>query len=150
MVLGRVHVESLALELQGVFLGAAAPQADQGVQVVGLVVLHDDVGHILGLAADAHLVGFVAAGAEDGAADGEDARQGFTLHAHGAVFHQAAEAVAKTDHVHAEIALGGLADPADGCIEARTVAARGENADVFGHGRLRKNQTVQYGGRTLP
>jgi len=133
MVLGRVDVEALFLEVKGVFLRAAAAQADQGVQLVFFVIGQDRFGSVNFLAAHHHAAGFVAAGAENGAADGEDAGKGALVQGHGAVFHQAAESVAKPDDLHVEGALGGLADAANGSVEAGAIAAGGENADVFGH-----------------
>ena len=55
--------------------GAAAAEADQAVEMVPAVGLDDHVGHVHGLAADRHAVRLVARGAEDRAADGQDAGQ---------------------------------------------------------------------------
>ena len=60
-------------EPQRVFLRAAAAEADQRVETVFLVIFDDDVGHVARAAVNQHAVRLVAAGAEDGAADGEDA-----------------------------------------------------------------------------
>ena len=117
----------------GVFLGAAAAEADQGVEVMALIVVDDHLGHVQHLAADRHLVRLVAAGAEDGAAQGEDARQHFALEQNGAVLHQAAKAVAEADDLHVVGVEGALADGADGRIEAGAVAARGQHTDTFPH-----------------
>ena len=51
----------------------------------------------------------------------------------GAVLHQAAKTVAEADHLHAENALGGLADAANGGVEAGAIAAGSEDADGFCH-----------------
>ncbi len=64
---------------------------------------------------------------------GEDAGQGAAFEAHGAVLHQAAEAVAKADDLHVVLIQRGLADAADGGVETGAVAAGGEDADVFAH-----------------
>ena len=76
IVLGRVMTLRPVLhQVKGVLLRAAAAEADQHVEVMLVVVLDDDVGHVHGLAADRHAVRLVAAGAEDRAADRQDAGQ---------------------------------------------------------------------------
>ena len=113
---------------------AAAAEANQGVKMMFLVVGDDGLGGVDFLAAHQHAARLVAAGAEDGAADGENAGKMVQAERSGAVLHQPAKAVAEADERHAENALGGLAHAADGGVEARAIAAGGEDADVFGGG----------------
>jgi hypothetical protein len=77
---------------------------------------------------------FVAAGAEDRAANGEDSGQRVSIEPQPPVRDQAAETVAKTDDLHAVKAEGGFADAADGGIQTGAVAAGGQDADAFGFG----------------
>ena len=76
----------------------------------------------------------VAAGAEDGSADGQDSRERIAVESESVVFDQAAEAIAKADDLHAVIAQAGLADAADGSVKAGAVATGGEDADAAGLG----------------
>ena len=76
----------------------------------------------------------VAAGAEDGAADGEDAGERGLVELEPPVFDEAAEAVAEADDLHAVKAERGFADAADGGVQAGAVAAGGQDADAFGFG----------------
>ncbi|WP_419632014.1 hypothetical protein [Thiolapillus sp.] len=45
-----------------VFLRTAA-DADERIEMIGMVVVHDDIGHVLHLATEEHAVRFVPAGA---------------------------------------------------------------------------------------
>ena len=127
------HVHPGLGQTVGVFLGAAAADADQGFQVVAMVVVEHHFGHVLDLGAHRHFMGFVAAGAEDGAAQGEDAGKNLALQVHGAVFHQTAEAVAKADGLHVVGVQGAFADGPDGRVQAGAVAARRQHANAFSH-----------------
>ncbi len=129
-------VEAFLLQLQRVLLCAATAETHQCIQVVGVVVFDDDVGHVLNLAAHLHLVRLVAAGAEDGATDREDAGQGSAFQPHGAVFHQPAETVPEADHLHAVLFHGRPGDAPDRGVESGAVAACREDADVFAHALL--------------
>jgi len=102
-------------------VGAAAADANEGVEAVAAEVGGDDIGHVGGLAIDAQAVGFVTTGAEDGAADGEDAGQGRLVEFAGLVVDQPAEAVFETDHLDPAVQRG-LADRTDGGVEAGAVA----------------------------
>ena len=51
----------------------------------------------------------------------------------GAVLHEPAEAVAEADDLHAVGVDGRLGHAADGRVEPRAVAARGQDADRLGH-----------------
>ena len=74
MVLGNVMMFSPFLhQAVGVLLRAPAADADQDVEMVPVVVLDDRVGHVQYLAAHQHPVRLVAAGAEDRAAQRQDA-----------------------------------------------------------------------------
>ena len=127
-------VEACLLQAQRILHGSATAQADQAIEMIGVVVGDDGLGHVQHLAVHRHLVRLVAAGAEDGSALGEDAGQRFAFQRHGAVFHQAAKTVAKTDDVHAVMRHTGFADAAYGRVETRRVAAGGENANGLSHG----------------
>ena len=118
--------------MQGVFLGAAAAQADECVESELLVVIDDDVGHVARASVDEHPVRLVAAGAEDGAAHGEDSCELGFVELELVVLDDAAKAVAEADNLHAIVAEGGFAHTTDGGVESRAVAARRENADAFG------------------
>jgi hypothetical protein len=101
--------------------------------MIGVIVLDNGIGHVVDLAADAHLVRLVAAGTQNRAAYGQDAGQGAAVQALDAVLRQAPETFAKTDHLHAEMADRGLAHAADGGVQTRAVAARCQDADLFCH-----------------
>ena len=126
-------VETFLLQLQCILLRTTAAETNKRIQVVGLVVLDDDIGHVLDLAAHLHLVRLVAAGAENGAADREDAGQGTAFQSHGAVLHQSAETVPEADYLHAVLFHGSPGDAPDRGVETGTVAACREDADVFAH-----------------
>jgi len=64
-------------------------------------------------------------------ADGENAGEIGFVEPHKAVLGEAEKAVAEADHLPAVFADGGLADGADGGVEAGAVAARGQDADAF-------------------
>jgi hypothetical protein len=119
MVLGRVRTFIPGLgQPEGVFLGAAAADADQCLKVVAIIIVDHHLGHVLDLGAHRHFVRLVAAGAEDGSAQGEDARQHFPLKQNRPVFHEAAKTVAETDHLHIIGAGGTLADGPNGRIQS--------------------------------
>jgi len=80
-------VQSFLGQTVGVFLGAAAADADQGVEMMTVVVVDNDIGHVHQGAAHRHFVGFVAAGAKDGAAQGQKPHHRFPFQRNGAVFH---------------------------------------------------------------
>ena len=132
--LGQGHdVEALLDQALGVLLRAAAADADQRVEMMPLVGLDDHVGHVQGLPADRHAVRLVAAGAEDGAADREDAGQLCPRERRRAVLDQTTKAVAIADHMHPVGADRGFADAADRGVQAGAVAARGQDADRLDH-----------------
>jgi hypothetical protein len=74
-------------------------------------LLDDGIGHVQLLAADRASVRLVAAGAEDGAAHREDAREVAPLEGQETVLHQPAEAVAEADHLHPVAAQAALPTP---------------------------------------
>ena len=119
-------------EAEGVFLGAATTDADQGLQIVAVVVVEHHPGHVLQLPAHGHLVGFVAACAQDGAALGENAGENVALQGNGAVLHETSEAVAKADDVHAA-ACAVFADGPNGGVETRAVATSCQNSNTGCH-----------------
>ena len=111
------------LEPQGVLLGSAAAEADERVEVVGLDVLENRVGHVHPLAADFHPMRFFPARPENRASEGENARQRLPVEADRAVLHQPLETVAEPDHAHLVGVDRRLADAAYGRVEARGVTA---------------------------
>ena len=102
---------------------AAATEADQRVEVVFLIIFLDDIGHIARAAIHQHPVRTVAACAEDGAANGEDAGERGLVQFEPPLFHQAAEAVAEAEDLHSVKTERGFADAADGGVQAGSVAA---------------------------
>ena len=66
----------------------------------------------------------VAARAENGAADGEDAGERGLIQFEPPFFHKTAEAVAEAENLHAVETERGFADAADGGVQAGSVAAR--------------------------
>src|SRR5581483_5604980 len=118
-------------KVQGIFLRAAAAQANQRVEIVFFVILDDDLRHIARASVDQHAMRFIAAGAEDRAADGQDAGEGVFIEFEAAIFDDSAEAIAEPDDFHV-VAQGRFADAANGRVETGTVAARREDAESFG------------------
>ena len=129
----RDDVQAFLRQPVGVLLCPAAAQTHQHVEVVFVVVVHDDVGHIDDLPADGHAMRLVAAGTQDRAALGQNAREHVAVELHGAVLHEPAETVAKPDHLHAVETERCLAHPANRRVQAGAIASRCENADVLGH-----------------
>ena len=130
--LGQVHHRDARLrQAQRVLRGAAATQHHQAVEISLLHDVLDGGNGVDDLAAHAHAVHLVAAGPEDGAADGEDPRQRFRAELETSVLGQAAHPVAETDQFHAVSADHRLAQSADGRVQAGGVAARGQDTDAF-------------------
>ena len=127
------HVDPSLGQAVGVLLGAAAADADYCFEVVAMIVVDHHLGHVLHLGADRHLVRLVAAGAEDGAAEGEDAGEDLAFQVDGPVLHEAAETVAEADHLHVVGIERALANGPDGRIEPGAVTAGGQHADTFSH-----------------
>ncbi len=130
--LGQGHdVQSGLVQAQRVFLRAAAAEADDAVEPPLVIIFHDGLGHVARAAVNDHAVRLVAAGAENGAAHGEDARERGFVEPDPAVFDEAAKTVAKADDLHAVKAETGFADATNGGVQAGAVAASGEDADAF-------------------
>ena len=125
-------VEAGVHEPAGVLRGAAAAQADEGVEVVLLVVLDDGRDHVPLLAVNDHAVHLVPTGAEHGASDGEDARQRGGVELGVAVLGQPAHAVAEADELPAVLLDRRLAEAADRGVESRGVSAGGQDPDALG------------------
>ncbi len=125
-------------------MGPAAAQADQHVDLVAPVVVDDGFGHVGGFAVDPHAVRLVAAGAEDGAAQGEDTGEHVAIQAHGSDLHQAPEAVPESDHLHPVVTLGTLADGPNCSVQAGAVAAGRQYTYPFGHYFLFLEQQNQF------
>jgi hypothetical protein len=88
-------------------------------------------GHVARASVNQHPVRLVAARAEDGAADGEDAGERGLVELQPPVLDEAAKAVAEAENFHAVKTERGLADAADGGVESGAVAARRQDADAF-------------------
>ena len=129
--------------MQRAFLCAAATETHQRVEAVSPVVLDDDIGHVMNAPVNRHALRFVAARAEDGAADGEDAGECGLVEFEPPVFHKAAETVAEADDLHAVKSEGGFADAADGGVQTWSVAARRQNANAFGFCHLPRSFWIQ-------
>jgi len=127
----RDDVESGLVQAQGIFLRAAAAEADKAVESPFVIIVHDDLGHVLGATVNHHAVRLVAARAKNRAADGENAGERGLVELEAFVFHEAAKAVAKADDFHPVITERRLADATDSGVESGAVAARGEDADAF-------------------
>src|ERR1039457_4934819 len=74
---------------------------------------------------------FVAAGAKNGAAKGKNSGKSVVIQIDPLILNQAAKAIAKSNDLHAVVAVRGLADTADGGIQAGAVATGGEDADAL-------------------
>jgi hypothetical protein len=96
------------------------------------VIFDDDIGHVARATVNQHAVRLVAAGAENRAADGEDAGERGLVELQPPVFHEPAKAVAEADDLHAVKTERGFADAANGGVQSGAVAARRQNADAFG------------------
>ncbi len=129
----RDDIEAGLLEPERILLGAAAANANQRVQLVAMVGIQDGVRHVADFAIDDHFVGLVAAGAEDRAAIGEDARQHAGFELHGFVADQAAKAIAETGEPHVIRIATRAANPANGRIQPGTITAARQNSNVPGH-----------------
>ncbi|EKD38516.1 MAG: hypothetical protein ACD_75C00707G0001 [uncultured bacterium] len=125
-------IEASLGQAVGVFLGPTAADADQGIEIVAPVVVTDRLGHIHDLAADRHLMGLIAAGAENRPPAGQNRGQGFTLEPHGSILQEAAKTVAKAQNVHAG-RQSRLADGANRRIQARTIPAGSQYPNMFTH-----------------
>ena len=79
-----------------------------------------------------HLVRLLAAGAEDGAAQREDAGDVLQVQDARVIFDQAAKAFLDADDFDVEVAHRRLGDAADGRVESRAIAAAGQDADALG------------------
>jgi len=128
------HVQPMLHQVVGILLRPATPQANQRGQVVSAVIVDNNVGHIPHRAGNGHGVGLVATGAQNGSSLRDYARERCRIQQLGPVFHQAAKAVAKADHLHAITSQEGLADPPDSCIESRAVTSGSQNPDHLAHG----------------
>ena len=125
------YVESLLHEATGHLVRAIASQADQAIKSKAIVSLHCPAGQIDGLAVgQRHAMRFLAAGAQDCAAGGENARDVLQVQHARMIFNQPAIAFFDADHLNVVEAHGGLGHAADGRIEAGTIAAAGEDADA--------------------
>ena len=110
-----------------------------------LDIFNGDIGHIHVAFAHRHLVRFVAGSSQDGSAESEDAADVLVLQQHGAVFHQAAEAVLDPEYFCA-LFEGRLRYSADGRIQSRAVTARSQNANgcCFAYRHILPLQCAHY------
>src|SRR6516162_5234904 len=95
------------------------------------IILQNDLGHISCPAIDFDAMGFVAAGTQDGASDGENPGQRLLVKLESVVQSQSAKSVAEGDDIHVVESKGSLADAANGCVKAGAVATGGEDANAF-------------------
>lgn len=134
--LGQGHdVETRVLESQGILLGAAPTDADQGIEMMTMIGLDDGIGHVPRPATDGHPMRLVPAGAEDGAAVGKDAGQHGRRQVQGPVLDQAPKSVAIPHEMHSKVILTRPDDGANRGVEARTIATAGQDANLFSHSR---------------
>ena len=114
-------------------MGTSTPETHKRVHVVAVVVVDHHVCHIQLLTADRHTSRFVAAGAQNRAADRQHARERTTLQPHRTVLHQAAEAIPEADDVHAVHVLGRPSHGANSCVQTRTIPAGGQDTHILRH-----------------
>ena len=125
-------------QVVGDLVRAVAAQADQAIEAEPVVGLDGPRRHVDGLAVgQRHLVRLLAAGAEDGAAQRQDAGDIVQVQHARMVFDQAAKALLDADDLDVEIAHGRLGDAANGRVEPGTIAAAGQDADALDHHRER-------------
>src|SRR5579864_4116021 len=115
------------VEAQGALRSAASAQADHAIDSPLLEIVPDYTGHVLGSAVHHHAMRLVATGAENRAADGENAGKGCAVQIDSPVLDQATKAVAKTYDLPSVVAKRSFADTSDGSVQARAVAAGREN-----------------------
>ena len=99
-----------------------------------MVIVDDDIGHVAGPAINQHPMRSIAAGAEDGAANGEDAGERGLVQFVPAFFNQTAEPVAKADNLHVVKSDRSFPNPPDGCIQSGTIPACRQDSDALGLG----------------
>ena len=129
-------VQPLLREEVGGLVGAVAAQAEQAVQLrvlVGLFHGRDLVDLVL--FHHPHQLEGGALGAQDGAAQGQDAPEVVLGHLLVLAVDEAVVAVqdAHDLHIIAHPGIQGLCHAADRCVQARAVAAGGQDANTFFH-----------------
>ena len=97
------HIQAILGEPEGILEGAPAAQANQCIQVVFIVILHNHIGHIHTFPAHGHFMGLVAAGPQNGPSQGQDPRQHLVVQPDRAVFHQPPESIPESDDGHGTI-----------------------------------------------
>ncbi|MPM24173.1 hypothetical protein SDC9_70654 [bioreactor metagenome] len=126
------EVDPRLLQQQCAFVSAAAADADQRFELVFMISFDDGVGHVEQFFADRHLVRFVAAGPQNGAADGEDAGEGVLIQRHPAVKGEALETVLESGQAVSGVSQSASGGPDRG-VQSGAVAARGQNSNTFAH-----------------
>jgi hypothetical protein len=112
------HGDPGVVESKGVLHGPPTAQTHQGGEVVLVDDLRDHRAHVhRPSVADVDLVHLDPAGTQNGAAAGEDPREGVAVEAFVAVLHEPGKTIAEADDVHAVAALGSLAHRSDGGVE---------------------------------
>src|SRR6185369_1722335 len=119
----RDDIESLLHKTQRVLMRAAAADAHQRIQLLALVILHDDIRHVVNFTLNIHSMRFIATGAENCAADGEDSRERAFIEAHAQILSEAAEAVAETDDFHAVGTESRFPNATNGGVQSGTISA---------------------------
>ena len=131
-------VEPFLREQVGRFVGAIAAQAKQAVQLGVLVGLFHG-GHFIDVVILHHAHHFKrrALGAQDGAAQGQNAAEIVLGHLLVVPVDQAAVAVQDADDLHVVTHAGVqcFCYTADGGVQARTVAAGGQDTNTFFHSK---------------
>ena len=127
-------VEAFLREEVGGLVRAVAAQTYQAIQAHALIVfLHGlDLVHLV-VADDAHVAVGRALGAQDRAAQRENAGKLFALHPAEIAVDQAGIAVLNADDFGIKHAVGCARYAADGRVQAGAVSARGQNADTSFH-----------------
>ena len=128
------HIEALFAEQIGGLVGAVAAQSDQTIQLEILIGLfhRSNLVHAV-FFHHAHVAERTAAGAQNGAAQGEDTGELLLAHLLILAFDQAAITVADTDDLRIKKLVGCAGNAADGCIQAGAIPAAGENTDFSFH-----------------
>ena len=131
-------VEALLAEEVSVFVGAVAAQAEQAVQLGFLVGLFHggDFVHLV-LPHHAHHLERRALGSEDRSADRQDAGKLTGVHIAVIAANQSVIAIHDADDLNLvpHALIEGLGHAADGCVQARAVAARSEDTNTHFHNK---------------
>ena len=144
-------IEPVLHQAKGDLVRAIAAQADQAVKTEALVGFDGPSRQVHRLAVgQRHAVRLLATGAEDSAAGREDIGDIIEVQGTGLILDEAAKAFLDPDDLDVEIAERRLDDTADGRIQARTIAAAGEDADAARTARGRHDRRLPWRGSSAP